>query len=143
MKDYYTKEQRRAYNRVWQSNHAKRHDSRQHICDCGQPARLHRGSEWICSRCKASETPAARAALGLVTRHDGNILWDELGIAVRRMLAVPEWMRHWCNRETAPEGNAGDLLNRITVSIEEREREIIIHAHGCYHLQINQVGMSV
>ena len=140
MSDYYTKEQRRAYN-VARALRLKDQPTpnRDHLCDCGLPATMHRGSDWICPRCKASETPAQRTAIGLVTRHDGNILWDELGIAMRRMLAVPDWMRNWCNRESAPEGNAGDLMNRINVTIVERDNELVIHAHGEYHLPISQM----
>jgi hypothetical protein len=138
VKYYYTKEQRRAYN-VARALRLKDHPvpHRDHLCDCGKPATLHRGSEWICPRCKASETPTQRTAIGLVTRHEGNILWDELGIAMRRMLAVPDWMRHWCNRESPAEGNASELMNRITVAIQERDDCIVVDAHGHYVLPLH------
>lgn len=137
MKDYYTKDKRRAYYLAWSARQKENpRPLKPKLCDCGSIAICHRGSEWICARCKQSETPAARTAVGLLTRHEGNMKWDELGIEVRRMLAVPDWMRHWCNRETAPEGNASELMHRITVTIVEKEHELVIHAHGEYHLKM-------
>ena len=132
MKDYYSKEQRRAYYLAWVQRKGPQQRNPHQLCDCGNIGTYRLGGDHICPRCKQLQTESRLHE----TKHEANIKWDEIGSAVARMLAVPEWMRNWRNQE-APEGGIGALLNRITVSIEEKNDELIIHAHGEYHLPLH------
>lgn len=139
MKDAYTKEQRRAYNQAWAARHKQQHGTyyipKRNLCECGQPSAVHRGSEWICQRCKDLESRNAQDALSRAIRKDGQTHWDEIGHRIKRMLAIPEWLRNW-NNQDAPEGNANPLMLRIESWIEDNGSELVVHGHGEYHLAL-------
>ena len=122
-KDYWSKEKRREYMRNYNATrNPKKCDPKEdmigppvpHRCDCGQDWGFNiRGGDWICHRCKALES---------VNFHTNENRQDS---AIIRNIS-PAWLL----RQLQP------YQRRLKAWIDDTGNELIIHAHGEYHLQL-------
>lgn len=136
MKDTYTKEQRKRYNRLYRY-HGKNKKSdlmgppKPLMCLCTRDWGMWKiGSEYICHACKATEG---------VNWHVETRSQPQPELAV---VSPESWLTRtarWIHDETV--GYAGAFVEeqklRIKSWIEDDGKEIVVHGHGEYHLALN------
>ena len=111
-KDYYTPEQRREYMRAYNANKKdKPAEQKKKTCECGGRAHKRICGSWPCPRCRELEG---------IDWHSNQINED---LAITRNIS-PAWLL----RQLAA------WQEGLKTWIEERGNELVIHAHGEYHL---------
>lgn len=119
MKDNYSKEERAAYNRLYRYKHKAPKAEligppKPKLCDCKRDfGMVRRGTEFICHQCKASEA---------INWHSNQINED---LAIARNIS-PAWLLR--QLQAWQEG--------VKVWLEDKGQELVIHAHGEYHLSL-------